>query len=111
WTRHRRWRRAHPAAPARPGQRRGANRWRKPRSGPWFLHLEGAATARKRRIGHEISMRRKCVRVLGMGIADIGSIRLHIPALGLVFHLGDQDLVKDLLMDGGVVDGNQGLHA
>src|SRR5437870_8490230 len=71
------------------------------------LHLEGAAAARKRWIGHEIGMCRKGIAVLGMRIADVTSIRLHIPALSLVFHLRHHDLFQDLLMDGGIFNGNQ----
>src|SRR5690242_16669024 len=68
----------------------------------WLLHLEGAAPARQRRIGHEIHVRGEGIAVLGMRIADIASVRLHIPALRLVFQLRHHDLIQHLLMDGGI---------
>src|SRR5947208_808370 len=71
-----------------------------------ILHLERAAAARKRRVGHEISVRGESIGVLGMRITDIAPVRLHIPALRLVFQLRHHDLVKDLLMDRGILDGN-----
>src|SRR5204863_2601830 len=71
-----------------------------------LLHLQGAATARKRRIGHEIGMRGESICVLGMRIADKAPVRLHIPALRLVFQLRHHDLIQHLLMDGGIFNGN-----
>src|SRR6266702_2101431 len=70
------------------------------------LHLERAAAARKRRVGHEISVRGESIAVLRMRITDIAPVGLHIPALRLVFELRHHDLVKDLLMDGGIFNGN-----
>ena len=58
-------------------------------------------------IGHEIGMRGKSIGVLGMGIALVTPIPLHIPALCPVLEQRHHDLVQHLLMDRGIFDGNQ----
>ena len=76
----------------------------------WRVHFERAAAPRQGGIGHEIGVRGKSIGILGMGIAVVASVRVHIPALRPVLQQRHHDLVKDLLMDRGVFDGNQDFH-
>src|SRR5678809_251274 len=79
------------------------------RNRPLLRHLEGAATAGKRRIGHEISMGREGVFARVVRVANVCPIWLHVPALGMILHERNHDLPHHLFMDRGIVDGNERL--
>src|SRR5687767_9172705 len=90
WSRCRQWRQARAFSRARAAGENQTELTR--RSIPALaririLHLERATAARKRRVGHEIGVRGESIAVLGVRITDIAPVRLHIPALRLVFEL------------------------
>src|SRR5215218_573321 len=57
--------------------------------------FQGTATARKRRVGHEIVVGDE--RFLADRRAAVGAVGGHDPALGVVLEVGDHDLVEHLL--------------
>src|SRR5215470_2056276 len=74
-----------------------------------LLPLERAAAPRETRVDHEVGVRTE--RFDPGSETDIASVGLKCPALHVVLHVGDHDLVEHLLMDGRVLDRHQGLDA